>query len=120
MSTRSKLGAGGRTAMESVDWTRGEADRVIVATGRTVSPGATGGAMDDVRIERDLQDPRARRDRTWRRTSTVPAAPGRYPALLQYTPYLKDGMGGRGARSRSARSPWRVAAQRRRTAGPGW
>ena len=27
----------------------------------------------------------------------LPAAPGRYPALLQYTPYLKDGMGGRGS-----------------------
>ena len=28
----------------------------------------------------------------------LPEASGRYPALLQYTPYLKDGMGGRGAR----------------------
>jgi predicted acyl esterase len=48
--------------------------------------------MDDVRIEYDLRIPL--RDGTRLAANLYrPAAPGRYPALLQYTPYLKDGMG---------------------------
>jgi uncharacterized protein len=51
--------------------------------------------MDDVRIERDLRIPV--RDGTGLAANLYrPVAPGRYPALLQYTPYLKDGIGGRG------------------------
>ena len=52
--------------------------------------------MADVRIERDLRIPM--RDGIHLAANLyLPAAPGRYPALLQYTPYLKDGMGGRGS-----------------------
>jgi uncharacterized protein len=51
--------------------------------------------MVDIRIERDLWIPV--RDGTRLAANLYrPAAPGRYPALLQYTPYLKDGVGGRG------------------------
>jgi predicted acyl esterase len=54
------------------------------------------GAMADVRIERDLRIPM--RDGIHLAANLyLPEAPGRYPALLQYTPYLKDGMGGRGS-----------------------
>jgi predicted acyl esterase len=52
--------------------------------------------MGDVRIERDLRIPM--RDGIHLAANLyLPEAPGRYPALLQYTPYLKDGMGGRGS-----------------------
>jgi uncharacterized protein len=51
--------------------------------------------MDDIRIERDLRIPL--RDGIRLAANLYrPAAPGRYPALLQYTPYLRDGFGGRG------------------------
>jgi hypothetical protein len=51
--------------------------------------------MDDIRIERDLRIPL--RDGIRLAANLYrPAAPGRYPALLQYTPYLKDGFDGRG------------------------
>ena len=51
--------------------------------------------MDDIRIERDLRIP-VRDGIRLAANLYRPAAPGRYPALLQYTPYLKDGIGGRG------------------------
>jgi uncharacterized protein len=51
--------------------------------------------MDDVRIDRDLRIPM--RDGVDLAANLYrPAAAGRYPAILQYTPYLKDGIGGRG------------------------
>src|SRR5262249_42344793 len=51
--------------------------------------------VDDVRIERDLRIPL--RDGICLAANLYrPVAAGRYPALLQYTPYLKDGLGGRG------------------------
>lgn len=51
--------------------------------------------MDDIRIERDIRIPV--RDGTYLAANLYrPVAAGRYPALLQYTPYLKDGIGGRG------------------------
>jgi predicted acyl esterase len=52
--------------------------------------------MDDVRIERDLRIPMPDGVHLGA-TLYRPRANGRHPALLQYTPYLKDGMGGRGA-----------------------
>jgi predicted acyl esterase len=52
--------------------------------------------MADVRIERDLRIPM--RDGIHLAANLYrPEADGPWPALLQYTPYLKDGMGGRGA-----------------------
>jgi len=49
-----------------------------------------------VRIERDLRIP-VRDGVHLAANLYLPEAPGRYPALLQYTPYLKDGMGGLGS-----------------------
>ena len=52
--------------------------------------------VSDVRIERDLQIPMRDGIRLGA-TLYRPETPGPHPALLQYTPYLKDGIGGRGA-----------------------
>ena len=51
--------------------------------------------MDDIRIERDLRIP-VRDGICLAANLYRPAGAGPGPALLQYTPYLKDGLGGRG------------------------